>query len=366
MKHFRFSILFTVICLGLSAWWGYTHGPQAGIQTMFKVLLLTSILAVMEVSLSFDNAVVNASILRGWDEFWKKLFLTVGILIAVFGMRLIFPIVIVAITAEMGALEVINMALNDPKEYSARLLAHHAEIAAFGGMFLLLVFLNFLFDDGKDTHWFHWLESRLADLANVPAISVFTALVALLVMVSFVPEESKLVVALAGVWGIVIYVGVQALGHLLENSQTDKEDDSATSATSTASGNVVKAGLGGFLYLEVLDASFSFDGVIGAFAITTDVVVIMLGLAIGAIFVRSMTIYLVDKGTLEAFIYLEHGAMYAIGILAAIMLYTGTGGHVPEVFTGLIGIAFIVAAVFSSIAYNKRQAQLAPESKDEN
>ncbi len=366
MKHFRFSILFTVICLGISAWWGYTHGPQAGIQTMFKVLLLTSILAVMEVSLSFDNAVVNASILRGWDEFWKKLFLTVGILIAVFGMRLIFPIVIVAITAEMGALEVINMALNDPKEYSARLLAHHAEIAAFGGMFLLLVFLNFLFDDGKDTHWFHWLESRLADLANVPAISVFTALVALLVMVSFVPEESKLVVALAGVWGIVIYVGVQALGHLLENSQTDKEDDSTTSVTSTASGNVVKAGLGGFLYLEVLDASFSFDGVIGAFAITTDVVVIMLGLAIGAIFVRSMTIYLVDKGTLEAFIYLEHGAMYAIGILAAIMLYTGTGGHVPEVFTGLIGIAFIVAAVFSSIAYNKRQAQLAPESKDEN
>lgn len=366
MKHFRFSILFTVICLGISAWWGYTHGPQAGIQTMFKVLLLTSILAVMEVSLSFDNAVVNASILRGWDEFWKKLFLTVGILIAVFGMRLIFPIVIVAITAEMGALEVINMALNDPKEYSARLLAHHAEIAAFGGMFLLLVFLNFLFDDGKDTHWFHWLESRLADLANVPAISVFTALVALLVMVSFVPEESKLVVALAGVWGIVIYVGVQALGHLLENSQTDKESESSTSATSTASGNVVKAGLGGFLYLEVLDASFSFDGVIGAFAITTDVVVIMLGLAIGAIFVRSMTIYLVDKGTLEAFIYLEHGAMYAIGILAAIMLYTGTGGHVPEVFTGLIGIAFIVAAVFSSIAYNKRQAQLAPESKDEN
>ena len=65
------------------------------------------------------------------------------------------------------------MALNDPVQYSEKLLAHHAEIAAFGGMFLLLVFLNFLFDDGKDTHWFHWLESRLANLANVPAMSVF-------------------------------------------------------------------------------------------------------------------------------------------------------------------------------------------------
>lgn len=356
MKHFRFSIIFTVICLALSAWWGFSHGPQAGIQSMLRVLLITVILAVMEVSLSFDNAVVNASILRHWDEFWKKIFLTVGILIAVFGMRLIFPIVIVAITADMGMVEVVKMALNDPVLYSEKLLAHHAEIAAFGGMFLLLVFLNFLFDDGKDTHWFHWLESRLANLANVPAMSVFVAMIALLIMVSLVNVETKLVVTLAGIWGIVVYVGVQALGHILESSQAEETVDNESKATG-ASSTIVKAGIGGFLYLEVLDASFSFDGVIGAFAITTDVVIIMLGLAIGAMFVRSMTIYLVEKGTLEAFIYLEHGAMYAIGMLAAIMLYTGTGGHVPEVVTGLIGIAFIIWAVFSSIAYEKRQSK---------
>lgn len=135
MKHFRFSIIFTVICLALSAWWGFSHGPEAGVQAMLRVLLITAILAVMEVSLSFDNAVVNASILRHWDEFWKKIFLTVGILIAVFGMRLIFPIVIVAVTADMGMVEVVRMALNDPVQYSEKLLAHHAEIAAFGGMF---------------------------------------------------------------------------------------------------------------------------------------------------------------------------------------------------------------------------------------
>lgn len=358
MKHFRFSIIFTVICLALSAWWGFSHGPEAGVQAMLRILLITAILAVMEVSLSFDNAVVNASILRHWDEFWKKIFLTVGILIAVFGMRLIFPIVIVAITADMGMVEVVQMALNDPVKYSEKLLAHHAEIAAFGGMFLLLVFLNFLFDDGKDTHWFHWLESRLANLANVPAMSVFVAMIALLIMVGFVAPETKLVVAIAGIWGIVVYVGVQALGHLLESSQSeDEEGEASESVTKGASSTIVKAGIGGFLYLEVLDASFSFDGVIGAFAITTDVVVIMLGLAIGAMFVRSMTIYLVEKGTLEAFIYLEHGAMYAIGMLAAIMLYTGTGGHVPEVVTGLIGVAFIIWAVLSSIAYEKRQSQ---------
>lgn len=353
MKHFRFSIIFTIICLALSAWWGYTHGQNAGINAMIKTLMITAILAVMEVSLSFDNAVVNASVLRNWDAFWKKLFLTVGIIVAVFGMRLLFPLLVVSLTADLSIVEVAQLALNNPVEYSTKLIAHHAEIAAFGGVFLLLVFLNFLFDDEKDTHWFHWLESRLSSLASVPAMSVFIALIALLVMVSAIGGDNKLVVLLAGIWGIVVYLGVKVLGHLLESSQSDDDDDKAASAGKS---NIVKAGVGGFLYLEVLDASFSFDGVIGAFAITSDVVVIMLGLAIGAMFVRSMTIYLVEKGTLEAYIFLEHGAHYAIGALAAIMLVSGTGVHVPELVTGLIGIAFIVWAVMSSIAYTKKQA----------
>ncbi|HQV25581.1 MAG TPA: DUF475 domain-containing protein, partial [Acinetobacter sp.] len=82
---------------------------------------------------------------------------------------------------------------------------------------------------------------------------------------------------------------------------------------------------------------------------------IMLGLAIGAIFVRSMTIYLVEKGTLDAYIFLEHGAHYAIGALAFIMIASGTGLHVPEMVTGLIGVAFIVWAVLASIQYSKHE-----------
>lgn len=352
MKHFRFSILFTIVCLALSAYWGLTHGVNAGVAAMFKALTITAILAVMEVSLSFDNAVVNASILKHWNHFWRTLFLTVGIIVAVFGMRLLFPLLIVGVTADMGMIEVAKLALNDPKEYSAKLMLHHPEIAAFGGAFLLLVFLNFLFDNEKDTHWFEWLELRLAKLADVQAISIFVALIALVIMASNVEESSRLAVTMAGIWGILVYVGVKVLGHLLEGSAHD-DDESPKGAD--VKGNIVKAGIGGFLYLEVLDASFSFDGVIGAFAITSDVVIIMLGLAIGAIFVRSMTIYLVEKGTLDAYVYLEHGAHYAIGALALIMLASGTGAHVPEVVTGLIGVAFIIWAVISSISYNKNQ-----------
>ncbi len=268
-------------------------------------------------------------------------------------MRLIFPLLIVGVTADMSMIEVAQLALNDPKSYSEKLMAHHAEIAAFGGMFLLLVFLNFLFDDEKDEHWFHWLESRLADLGNIQAISVFISLVVLLILASYIPDTSRLVVVMAGIWGIVVYVGVKVIGHLLEGSSNDDEAEKSNGVSAT--GTIVKGGIGGFLYLEVLDASFSFDGVIGAFAITSDVVVIMLGLAIGAMFVRSMTIYLVEKGTLDAYVYLEHGAHYAIGALAFIMLASGTGLHIPEVITGLVGVAFIVWAVISSISYSKKQ-----------
>jgi len=350
-----------VICLLLSAYWGFTHGVDAGISTMFKALAITAILAVMEVSLSFDNAVVNASVLRNWDHFWRTIFLTVGILVAVFGMRLLFPLLIVGVTADMSMVEVAKLALNDPASYSAKLMAHHAEIAAFGGVFLLLVFLNFLFDDEKDTHWFHWLENKLTNFASIPAISVFLALIAVLIIAACVPDQSRLVVVMAGIWGIVVYVGVQVIGHLLEGS-SDEDEESELKTQSNTKSNIVKAGIGGFLYLEVLDASFSFDGVIGAFAITSDVVVIMLGLAIGAMFVRSMTIYLVEKGTLESYIYLEHGAHYAIGALALIMLASGTGLHVPELVTGFIGIVLIVWAVISSISYAKHN----PETSSEN
>lgn len=353
LKYFRFSLFFTVFCLALAAYWGFTHGVNAGFTAMCQVLLITMILAVMEVSLSFDNAVVNATVLKHWNPYWKKLFLTAGVLVAVFGMRLLFPLLIVSVTSDLGIIEVAQLALNHPIEYSQRLAAHHAEVVAFGGMFLLLVFLNFILDEQKDTHWFQHIESMLSKLGRVPAVEVFLALISLVIMASAIPEAQQFAVTMAGIWGIIVYIGVQVIGHLLEGSQADDTEHKSTAGEAPKA--IMKGGIAGFMYLELLDASFSFDGVLGAFAVTNDVVTIMLGLAIGAMFVRSLTVYLVDQGTLDAYIYLEHGAHYAIGALALIMLGTATGWHVPEIVTGLIGIFFIVWAVFSSISYSKKQ-----------
>jgi hypothetical protein len=339
MKYFKSSIIISLVLLAFSVLWGYSNN---GITGASQALLIAGILAVMEISLSFDNAVVNASVLRNWDDFWQKMFLTVGMIVAVFGMRLLFPILIVSVATGMGLIEVMSMALNTPVEYARHLTGSHAQVAAFGGAFLLLVFLNFLFDQDKELHWLGWFEAKMGE-HGTEGLSTLLALLAIFTCMAAVPETEKMPVLMAGTGGVSVFLAVRFLSGLLENEVGDP-----------AVGTLIKRGsIGGFLYLEVLDASFSFDGVIGAFAITSDVVTIMLGLAIGAMFVRSMTIFLVHKGTLDEYVYLEHGAHYAIGILALIML-ASVRFHIPEWFTGLSGIAFIGLALWSSVRYKNK------------
>lgn len=339
MRHFGFSFLVTFICMAIAVWWG---AERAGLSGAMQALWIIIILGVMEVSLSFDNAVVNASVLRTWNAFWQTMFLTIGMLVAVFGMRLLFPLVIVSQTTDLGLMQVWDMAINTPDEYSRSLMEHHGEISAFGGTFLLLVFLNFILDDEKEIHWLGWIEEKLGLLGKINAISVLFVLLFLLSVSSFAPEGQQFAVLMAGLWGIVTYLAVDVISNILEKEESDP-----------VIGTMVKRGsIGGFLYLEVLDASFSFDGVLGAFAITKDIVIIMLGLAIGAMFVRSLTVYMVRKGTLEEFVYLEHGAHYAVGVLGLIMI-ASVNIHIPEVITGLAGVAFILLSLWSSVRYKR-------------
>jgi hypothetical protein len=326
----------SVLSLGMAFLWG---GPTA--------LLAAVLLSVLEVSLSFDNAVVNATVLRRMDPVWQRRFLTWGILIAVFGMRLIFPVLIVAVAAGVGFIDVARMALTDPDRYAAHLKQAHIGISAFGGLFLLLVFLQFVCDQSKEIHWLGWIERRLAKFGRLQAVEIALALGVLLIVQFGLPDHERLTAMIAGVTGVATFVAAKGLASLAG------EPD--------ALGMAARSGAAGFVYLEVLDASFSLDGVIGAFAITTDVVVIMIGLAIGAVFVRSLTVALVRKGTLEEYRYLEHGAHWGIGALAVIMLL-GMRVAVPEVVTGLIGVALIGLSLMSSVRYRWRQGKSEPDA----
>lgn len=334
MQHFRLSFFISALCLVVAFYW-------AGIMGVF----IAVILGVLEVSLSFDNAVVNAAILKRMDQRWQKYFLTWGILIAVFGMRLLFPIVIVSAATGIDFMGVTEMALKSPEIYARHLAASHVQIAAFGGMFLLMVFYSFIFDKNKELHWLGYIEEKMSAFGKLEAIEIIMALGPLLIIQNYLPEAIRLEVMVSGVTGVILFVVVDSLAALFEHEEEGEQ----------VVETLKKSGLMSFIYLEVLDASFSFDGVIGAFAITQDVVVIMLGLAIGAMFVRSLTVFLVRKGTLDEYVFLEHGAHYAIGVLAGIMLVSITH-HIPEVVTGLTGALLISLSVISSIRYKRLTA----------
>ncbi|MEJ3654786.1 DUF475 domain-containing protein [Actinomycetes bacterium KLBMP 9759] len=373
LRIFGLSYLVTVVSLAVALIYGGWEG-----------LILCAILGILEISLSFDNAVVNATVLERMDAFWQRIFLTIGILIAVFGMRLVFPLLIVGVTANLNPVEAMTLALeqrpeSDPTSYAHLLNEAYPQIAAFGGMFLFMLFLDWMFED-RDIKWLAWLERPLAKIGQLDRLSVVIALVALVLLATNLAKDPG-VVLIAGALGLVTYLAVNGLGEFFDQAAgVDTEDGdadggaekadttvTADAAAATSAGNGSggpsslakasgKAGFFLFLYLEVLDAAFSFDGVIGAFAITTDPILIALGLGlIGAMFVRSLTVFLVRKGTLADYVYLEHGAHWAIGALAVILL-VGIGYHVDEIVTGLIGVAFIGAAFLSSILRNRRLA----------
>ncbi|NYI06719.1 DUF475 domain-containing protein [Allostreptomyces psammosilenae] len=315
-----------------------------------------AILSVLEISLSFDNAVVNATILKRMNPFWQRMFLTVGILIAVFGMRLVFPVLIVAITAGLGPIEAVRLAVDDPSAYEHAMEEAHPAIAAFGGMFLMMIFLNFIFED-REHRWLAPIERVTARIGGIAGMPIMVAMVALVIAgTTFATEETASTVMISGVLGLVTYLAVNGLSDFFEGQVEEQQE---AEEKQEKSGNAAVVGLAGraafflFMYLEVLDASFSFDGVVGAFAITNDIFEIALGLGIGAMYIRSITVYLVRQGTLDEYVYLEHGAHWAIGALAVLLLVT-IEYEVPEVVTGLIGVGFILLALASSIVYNRR------------
>ncbi|MFD8665292.1 DUF475 domain-containing protein [Streptomyces microflavus] len=358
LKTFGWS--FAVTALGLVAAFFYGGWQAFGI---------VAILTILEISLSFDNAVINAGILKKMNAFWQKIFLTIGILIAVFGMRLVFPVVIVAVSAQLGPIEAIDLSFNDPERYKELVTDAHPSIAAFGGMFLLMIFLDFIFED-RDIQWLRWIERPLAKLGKVDMLSVCVALIVLMITaMTFATQahqhggghvDKASTVTLSGIAGLITYLVVGGLsgffeGKLEEEEEREHEAEEEAKKKGKPVTGVALAGKAAFflfLYLEVLDASFSFDGVIGAFAITNEIVLMALGLGIGAMYVRSLTVYLVRQGTLDDYVYLEHGAHYAIGALSVILLVT-IRYEINEIITGLIGVVLIGLSFWSSLRRNR-------------
>lgn len=338
LSYFRWSFIVTVIGLALGAMLGWQMTGTIG--GTLSIFFICAVLAVLEISLSFDNAIVNANKLKDMTPEWQHRFLTWGIIIAVFGMRIVFPLLIVVVAANIGPWQAMVLAASQPDEYSRIMHDAHLPIAAFGGTFLMMVGLSFFFNHEKDVHWVRWLEDKMQRYATIRGIEVAIVLVVVLIFSRFLEPAESEVFFKSAIWGLLTFLMVEVLGGLLDSTQETLHAGA-------------KGGLGAFLYLEVLDASFSFDGVIGAFALTHNLFVIAIGLGIGAMYVRSMTIMLVEKGTLTEYRFLEHGAFYAI-IALSIIMFVQPLVHIPEVITGLGGATLIGISFLASVRWNRK------------
>jgi hypothetical protein len=324
LKHFGFSGFLTIAAIVVAL---VTSG--------FDAALTTVVLIAIEIAFSFDNAIINAKILDRLSKFWQQLFLTVGVIVAIIGMRFVFPIVIVMVTAHLGWSTVIDDALHHPHVYAEHLEKAHAAISAYGGSFLMVLTFYFLFDDAREVLWLKNLERSLQKVGGTIWLPPLLVAIIIAVVAAFAGDDSGTVLK-AGLFGTFSYTAIKLLidgiGKL------------------APSGNKIYTGWPAFLafmYLQLLDASFSFDGVLGAFAITDKVILIALGLGVGAIWVRSLTVFLVRKGTLTDYIYLEHGAHYAILVLAGALLVS-LFVEVPDAITGIVGLGVIGASYLSS------------------
>lgn len=340
-KYFLGSYIVTVLGIAGAYLWGEHISVGTGLTCVFIALVL----ATLEISLSFDNAVVNAMKLERMSLKWRQRFITWGILIAVFGMRFLFPLLVVAIFARLNIMSVLDMALNNVHEYAHYLELTHAPIVTFGGSFLLMLFLDYFTEKDKNVHWICFLEENMQKLHKIRGLCTFVTLCCLGLLMLKTAPDMRMSVLTSGVAGIIIYLAIDGLAEWLERRQEERAKLCADA--------VKCSGLVGFLYLELIDASFSLDGVLGAFALSQDIIIITIGLFIGAMFVRSLTIMLVEKKTLAQYLYLEHGAHWAIGTLAILMFIT-TFHEIPEVVTGSLGLIFILSAFVSSLIHNKR------------
>ncbi|MDE2079135.1 MAG: DUF475 domain-containing protein [Patescibacteria group bacterium] len=302
-------------------------------------LLTVAVLSVLEVTLSFDNAVVNAKVLEHMTRAWRRRFLTWGILISVVGTRLILPIILVALTAWESPLLITKLAFTDAAAYAALLQGARFALDAFGGAFLAMISLRYFFDSGKRVHWIRGIEMRLARLGDIEAIEIIIVLALLTGVSVCAAPTARVAVAVAGFFGIALSL---ALGSVMRYLSRDGR----------ASGTGQSVGL--FAYLEVLDTAFSFDGVVGAFALTFSIPLIVLGLGIGAYFVRSLTVYLTEEGILSSLVFIENGAYWAIFGLSLAM-FASILAEVPEIVTGGIGLFFMLTSYYSSLKLQRAE-----------
>ena len=298
---------------------------------LFSFITIILGLCVFEIICSIDNAIINAHVLKTMPDKFRKIFLFWGILFAVFIVRGLLPFIIIWIAnPAMPVKEILMSAFSSSGQMGDYLNESKPLLLLGGGVYLFFVFLSWLFLEEKKyaflvEHFIHRQGVWFYAFASI----ITTAVV-------YASLKINPILALAATIGVSAFFITDGF----KKNAEEKEKE-------LMSGNM--SAWSKILYLEVLDTSFSIDGVIGAFAFTMSVPLIIIGNGIGAFVVRELTIKGID--TIAKFAYLKNGAMYSIGVLGSIMILESFGQHFPFWLAPLN--TFLLLGVFLFLSYRE-------------
>jgi uncharacterized protein len=308
--------------------------------SLVESIIIVAGLIVFEVVNSVDNAIVNASVLKTMSMLWRKRFLLIGIVTSVFLVRFILPLIIVWVSVPTISASDMFLAFTGQSQIAATAIENQKPlILMFGGVFLLYLYFHWLIVENKEPLF---IAPVLKEKIGVWFFA-FTGIM-LLVVMYFARFNSMLM--LAACVGSVTFFILHGL------KQTAEENERNIIKAASSMSDVSK-----FIYLEVLDMTFSFDGVIGAFAFTTNLILILIGIGIGALVVREFTIKGIE--VIAKYRYLKNGALTSIGFLGLFMVLESFGVDLPSYLPMVITFALVGFALWwSKLDLQKQQGSL--------
>ncbi|MDO8577508.1 MAG: DUF475 domain-containing protein [Candidatus Wildermuthbacteria bacterium] len=301
---------------------------------MVTILFVVAGLIIFEIVNSVDNAIVNAHMLKTMSPRARRWFLLWGILSAVVLVRGLLPLAIVWLTTpSLSFFEVFAATFGANPVASEAMAASSHILLIGGGMFLLLLYLHWLFLEKKDPFFF-------SDKLVRPNYGVwfFAGAAILLVTFLWIARNDPFMMLGAAIGNAVFFIlygfreTAERQEHVVENQATSD--------------------LSKLLFLEVLDTSFSIDGVIGAFAFTTSVLLIFIGNGIGALVVRELTIRSIEK--IARYRWIKNGAMTSIGFLGLFMILKSFGIYIPEWLPTVVTVLTVGLTFWASYQYLKK------------
>ena len=294
----------------------------------FSILLIVGGLVLFETITSIDNAIINAEVLTTMSEKAKRWFLTWGLLVAVFALRGLLPFAIVwAVNPSMGPIELVTATFSGDPAIHEAIEASAPILLSGGGIFLIFLFFHWLFLEPKN---FGLSGEKFFYTQGVWFYAVVSIILAAVVWFSLHIDPLM-------AFGAVVGSTAFFITHGFKENAAKAEEELIKNTTSRSDWSKI-------LYLEAIDATFSIDGVLGAFAFTLAVPLILIGNGIGAFVVRELTIRNVER--IKKYAYLKNGAMYSVFFLGIIMLLDSFGLHIPEWFSpvvtvGVVGFFFL-------------------------